>query len=530
MEGKNRARNQFDITIARASWRWAAGVLALAVAAGGAAVHAQSLDSTLDEIVDAELDEQIEDQIAEELESTVEQQVEDEVADAVQQQVESGVTAAVEDEVQENVATLVEQQVVAGVAATVEQAVESGVLGAVEETLEQGLEGISDLSETVGDAVDRATDGAADTPAGETGPRANERFAGAFDDLNRAIERDVWVVLVPAAYAARIERWGFTIRERRDLGTLARVLLRVDAPADRDIVQAALELALDAPGTLVDFNHVYRGGAGDDGARIAALPSAEPGPPTPRALAIGVVDSAVASDHEALRAADIVQHDFVPFDAARPLLHGTAVASILVGDSKAFRGRVAGARLYAASVFFADDAGEPAATTASLVAALEWLAAENVPAINMSLAGPPNRVLEAAITAVAEHGAVIVAAVGNDGPAGEPLYPAAYDSVVGVTAVDSARRIYRYANRGGQVSFAAPGVRVRVARSDGGYAAQSGTSIAAPYAAAIIAQSLAARRTQTPAAVLSALEAAAIDLGEKDFDEVYGFGLIAPVE
>ena len=35
---------------------------------------------------------------------------------------------------------------------------------------------------------------------------------------------------------------------------------------------------------------------------------------------------------------------------------------------------------------------------------------------------------------------VIVAAVGNNGPAGEPLYPAAYEAVVAVTAVDSANQ------------------------------------------------------------------------------------------
>jgi hypothetical protein len=50
--------------------------------------------------------------------------------------------------------------------------------------------------------------------------------------------------------------------------------------------------------------------------------------------------------------------------------------------------------------------------------------------------------------------------------------------------------------------------------------------MAAPYAAAIIAQSLAAR-AQPADAVLSSLEAAAIDLGDKDFDDVFGFGLIA---
>ena len=69
---------------------------------------------------------------------------------------------------------------------------------------------------------------------------------------------------MPTEHAERIPTWGFTIRERQDLATLDRVLLRVDAPEDREIAQAALELALDAPGTEVDFNHVYRPGADDE--------------------------------------------------------------------------------------------------------------------------------------------------------------------------------------------------------------------------------------------------------------------------
>jgi subtilisin family serine protease len=247
-------------------------------------------------------------------------------------------------------------------------------------------------------------------------------------------------------------------------------------------------------------------------------------------LAIGIIDSAVAVEHEALQTADIVQQDFVPFAGNRPSRHGTAVASILVGNAKPVQARFVRARLYAASVFFEDDAGNAAATTASLVAALEWLLTEDAGVVNMSLAGPPNRVLEAAIDATATRGTIVVAAVGNNGPHGEALYPAAYEAVVGVTAVDASNRIYRYANRGRQVTFAAPGVRIKVARSTGGYGNESGTSMAAPYAAAVIAQTRAVQTAASGAEVLATLKAAAIDLGAKDFDDVFGFGLIAAVD
>ena len=189
------------------------------------------------------------------------------------------------------------------------------------------------------------------------------------------------------------------------------------------------------------------------------------------------------------------------------------------------RGVIRGARLRVASVFFQDDAGESTATTASLVRALDWLAGTGVSVINMSLAGPPNRVLEAAVDAIAREGIVVTAAVGNDGPTVAPRYPAAYATVVGITAVDAENRVYPYANRGRGVTFAAPGVRIDVASADGGYGKESGTSLAAAYAAGTFARAMDAPGA-TREGVLAELGAAAVDLGEPGVDETFGHGLL----
>jgi subtilisin family serine protease len=106
------------------------------------------------------------------------------------------------------------------------------------------------------------------------------------------------------------------------------------------------------------------------------------------------------------------------------------------------------------------------------------------------------------------------------------MYPAAYESVIGVTAVDRRNKIFRYANRGEQVAFAARGVDVKVADSlSGGWRIESGTSMASPHIAVVIAQ---LRRSTAirPDAVKSWLIANAEDLGRKGFDPVYGHGLI----
>ena len=512
----------------------------------GLPAAAQLLDSTLDDLLDRKVTEQVEQDVAQAVEQVVEQTVEADVVEQIQTEVAGAVEQALESEIVQTVQEQVETGVVAEIATQVEDSVVGQIgdqlLDTVESEIGDTVRGVTETAGGLVDAAGNAVAGAAAEPPA--------RFAPDLDPLGRTIEGETWIILVPNEYADRIASWGFTIRERQDLATLNRVLLHVAAPEDRDIAQAALELALDAPGTQVDFNHVYRPGAERDGDGLTAKPvapaaAAAPDCPTardggsaanagaicgpPPGRSVGIVDTAVAAEHEALRGADIVQRDFVTYTNERPTAHGTAVASILVGSAARLHAQFRGGRVYAASVFFTDDKGDDATTAASLTVAGEWLAAEGVHVINMSLAGPPNRVLEAAIQALVERGVIVVAAVGNNGPTGEPLYPAAYANVVGVTAVDAAQRVYRYANRGPHVRFAAPGVDIRVAKSGGGYRNMTGTSIASPHAAAVIAQTLATRTGATPASVVAELERTAVDLGAKDFDSVFGFGLIAPL-
>lgn len=92
------------------------------------------------------------------------------------------------------------------------------------------------------------------------------------------------------------------------------------------------------------------------------------------------------------------------------------------------------------------------------------------------------------MAAMLARGHILVAAVGNDGPAAPPLYPASYAGVVGVTAVDAQARVLPEAARGPQVMFAAPGSQM-VSASIGTppYRSVRGTSFAAPIVAALLA-------------------------------------------
>ena len=116
---------------------------------------------------------------------------------------------------------------------------------------------------------------------------------------------------------------------------------------------------------------------------------------------------------------------------------------------------------------------------------------------------------------------VVVAAAGNDGAAAPPRYPAAFDFVIAVTAVDAELDPYARAPRGEHIDLAAPGVDVFV--PGGGY--RTGTSIAAPFVTAAIAADPAATRLGSVDEVRRHLLAGARDLGPAGRDDVFGAGL-----
>ena len=107
--------------------------------------------------------------------------------------------------------------------------------------------------------------------------------------------------------------------------------------------------------------------------------------------------------------------------------------------------------------------------------------------INISLVGPQNRIVQRAVQALRARGIEIVAAVGNDGPAAPPQYPASYPGVVAVTGVDARGRALPEAGKASHLDFAAPGAEMAAALPGQGYAKVRGTSFAAPLATSRLA-------------------------------------------
>lgn len=237
----------------------------------------------------------------------------------------------------------------------------------------------------------------------------------------------------------------------------------------------------------------------------------------PAFLSIGIIDGDVITSAPRLAGIDIIKKDFsggVPSAGA----HGTAIADLLVGP-----GKLRNARLYAASVVN-QDASQEGSGVHELILALNWMQANDVKLVNISLAGPFNALLNRAVNQAARKGMIIVAAVGNDGPQAEPRYPAAFDDVIAVTALDRSLEIYAEAVHGEHVDFAAPGVDVFVTSVDEGKYL-SGTSVAAPFVTALIASDPSSKPTDQAQDIREHISGSTLDIGPTGRDPIFGRGL-----
>ncbi|HTK58214.1 MAG TPA: S8 family serine peptidase [Sphingomicrobium sp.] len=282
----------------------------------------------------------------------------------------------------------------------------------------------------------------------------------------------------PASLAAA-QRAGFRITGYEPVNLLGVRIVKLAPPPGMNVRQGLAALHRAAPNLQADYNHIYEPAGGAllpaTGASLAVTAAVRPG------TRIAMIDGGVAA-HPSLAAAGIEQRGFV--GDPQPTGHGTAIGSLLVGSQGRFHGAARGAQLFVGDVY----GGDPAAGSATaIVQALAWAASKRPSVINISLIGPPNRTMERAIAAVRAKGISVVAAVGNDGPAAPPQYPASYPGVIAVTGVDAADRALREAGRSAHLDFAAPGADLVAALPGRGYTPVRGTSFAAPFVAARLA-------------------------------------------
>lgn len=355
--------------------------------------------------------------------------------------------------------------------------------------------------------------------------RSNPRLIDT-DPRGNPIVRSEVLALGPSDESVKLARaLGFDVLRATNMESIELRLVVLGAPEGMSTGKALKTVRASDPGGVYDFNHIYMP-SGDiapqsSTQRETGEEPAQPILPTFRSARIGLIDSGVDLHHAAL--ADAHVHLWGCGNRAVPAEHGTAVASLMVGHALKFDGVRPAAELFAADVYCGVATG---GAVDALSAGFAWLAQERVPVLNISLVGPSNVMLERVVAALVARGFIIVAAVGNDGPAAAPLYPASYPHVVGVTGVDSHRRVLIEAARGPQVMFAAPGADLVAASAGGGYASVRGTSFAAPIVTALLAPELSRPDIALASSALEALTKSALKVGKPGRDLTYGFGIV----
>lgn len=306
---------------------------------------------------------------------------------------------------------------------------------------------------------------------------------------------------------------GYPIVSRHNLEADDEVVARVGVRGGETIERAVEALRAIAPEARVSPNYLFRASAGDAGGSDVRIGAVSRHPMTQ--TRIGVIDMGADTQDSLVRAAIHSKRAFIgPYT---PRDHGTRVARIAA---------MHGVRVSVADVFALDSDGAPVTSGDAVVRALDWFIAQDVVVVNISITGPSSPVLADMIARARAKGMVIVAAAGNEGPGAPPAYPAAFDGVVAVTAVDRGGRVYRRANRGPYVDFAALGVNVVVDDPSGPMQRVSGTSFATPVVSAVLARRLTRRSLTDADAAVAALAAEVIDLGPRGRDSVYGWGQV----
>ncbi|MBX9746793.1 MAG: S8 family serine peptidase [Hyphomonadaceae bacterium] len=381
-------------------------------------------------------------------------------------------------------------------------------LGQVDEVLRDPVESVADSADALTRSATRELRNAREVAARQL-LRRNRALIDTDRNGDIVVRSEVVAVMPSEAALQAASAAGFAVSEIVEETALGLRIVVLRAPRGLSTRAAVDALRRLDPDGVYDFNHLYLGagpisGAGAKQAHNRGVPG--------DGSRVGLIDSGVESSHAAFAGIAIVQRGFAGEARAGP--HGTAVASLLADR----------ASLYVADVYGDRPTGGGAS---AIVAAMGWLAQSNVGVINISLVGPPNRALEAAVRAAIARGHVIVAAVGNGGPAAAPLYPASYPGVVGVTGVDARERVLPEAGRGPQVDFAALGAGVEVAAQSGGTTRVRGTSYAAPIVSRLFARDLGAPDPTLATQAQQALTARARDLGARGRDDIFGVGFVS---
>lgn len=251
-----------------------------------------------------------------------------------------------------------------------------------------------------------------------------------------------------------------------------------------------------------------------------------------KGIKVAVLDTGIDPDHKDLQPNLKAYADFTgsTYGVEDMQGHGSHCAGIIAGvdNGVGIIGVAPEVELYAGKVLGDNGSG----SYDSIIKGIQWAMSQQVDVISMSLGSPtagPEQ-LHQVIQQAHAQGIIMIAATGNEN--GEVCYPAAYDEVIAVSAIDQNNNRASFSNYGIQNEIAAPGVNIVSTYKNGTYARLSGTSMATPLVAGATALII-ARHQQLFFNIKPTVEQThqmlvhmVRDLGQVGTDTLYGAGMV----
>ncbi|GAA5416604.1 intracellular serine protease [Paraliobacillus ryukyuensis] len=214
-------------------------------------------------------------------------------------------------------------------------------------------------------------------------------------------------------------------------------------------------------------------------------------------VTIAILDTGCDTSHVELASQIIGGKNFTTDDKANPSIyqdyngHGTHVAGTIAAalNDSGVVGVAPKANLLIVKVLDHQGSGE----YDWIISGIEYAIDQQVDIISMSLGGPEDlpALHQVIKKAVVEHDISVVCAAGNEGDGKEQTrehsYPAFYNEVISVGAIDFNRQSSPFTNSNNQVDLVAPGEEITSTYLNGSYATLSGTSMAAPHVTGALA-------------------------------------------
>ena len=255
-----------------------------------------------------------------------------------------------------------------------------------------------------------------------------------------------------------------------------------------------------------------------------------------KGVTVCVVDSGVDQNHEDFADVSGLESTDLPWgdDGVGHGTHCSGTIAAAEGNGKGVVGVAPDAKIFSVKVF-TDDGGY--AYSSGILSAVQECVANGADIISMSLGGPLPNIFEIweFQRILKDSNVISVAAAGNDGN-GVWHFPASYPSVISVAAMDENKTIARFSQYNGQVDIAAPGVDVLstlpmkapclICENVGyDYGTISGTSMATPHVAGVLAILKSFKPNASPEDLIEAMLESAEDLGSEGKDNSFGHGL-----